>query len=154
VLEYRVKAVPIIFLLVLATGCELWDPRPDIRGFVWGVGDESVPDPNAEIRKKEYSIWPKEIRQAVDDRLVLVGMTKNQVLVAIHLGEKDIRKQFVDTERGKAETWTVWRVNGGWAFCKMPYSQMVTIFFREGAVVQIKFHAETKEAIKATPWTQ
>ena len=107
-----------------------------------------MPDPNADIRKKEYPTWPKEIREAVDDRLVLVGMAKNQVLASIHLDVKDIQKQMVDATSEKVESWVVWKLYNGWAYLKMPKSQMVTISFREGTVVQVEFHTDTKGAYK------
>jgi hypothetical protein len=135
-----------VSLLVLAGGCELWDPRPGMRDFFYGLGDSSAPDPNAEIRKKEYPTWPKEIREAVDERLVLVGMTKNQVLVTIRLAENDIPKQIVETADGKIENWTLWRVANGWTGWKMLHSQMVTVSIRNDTVSQIEFHTEAKDA--------
>jgi hypothetical protein len=146
-----VKAVPIVLLLVLAGGCEIWDPRPGLNDFFWGLGDKSVPDPNAEIRKKEYPAWPKEIREAVDDHLVLVGMTKNQVLAAIRLAEKDIPKEVVEIADGKIENWTVWKLANGWACCRMSDSQRVTISLRRETVSQIEFHTQTKGLTPVTP---
>jgi hypothetical protein len=138
------KVVPFVLLLALAGGCEIWDPRPGLNDFLWGLGDESVPDPTLDIRKKEYPSWPKETREAVDGRVVLVGMTKNQALVALRLAEKEIAKQVVETTAGTVESWCVWKVANGWAYWKMRYSQMVTISFSGGKVVQLEFHSDTK----------
>lgn len=145
------KNACLIGLLALAGGCEIWDPRPGLRDFFWGLGDQSIPDPNEEIRKKEYPTWPKEIRQAVDAREVQVGMTKNQVLLALRLAEKDIQKQLTDTETGKVENWTVWRTAQGWSAVRIPLrpasyprtyavpvSYKVTLTFRDGTVSQIQ----------------
>jgi len=140
------RAVPILLLVVLVGGCEIWDPRPGLRDFFWGIGDESVPDPSAEIRKKEYHTWPEPIRKAVDDRLVLIGMTRNQALVATRLAEKDIQKQATDTANGNVESWVVWRLADSWAYLKVRNSQKVIITFREGAVQQIDVEMGKPEA--------
>ena len=124
----------ILLAVVVAAGCEVFDPRPAMRDFFYGVGDSSAPDPTEQIRKKEYKSWPKEIREAVDDRMVLVGMTKNQVQAALHLEEKVIQKSVLDGANGKTENWTVWRSHG-WSYLNMHGFQMVTITFRDGAQI-------------------
>ena len=126
-----------ILLAGLVSGCEIWDPRPGLRDFVWGLGDDPLQDPTAEIRKKEYRTWPKPIREAVDGRIVLVGMTKNQAQAAMHLEEKSIQKGTASATGAKMESWIVWRLVKSWAYVKMQYSQMVTITFRDGLVTQI-----------------
>jgi len=152
------KTVVAALALVVASGCEVWDPRPALRDFFWGMGDQSIPDPHAAIRQKEYPTWPEPIRKAVDERLVQVGMTKNQALLALRLAEEDIQKQVTDTGSGKTETWTVWKVPNGWTFTPMPtkrrgpvpFSERVTIVLRDGVVAQIDFSPETEGLEPAT----
>jgi hypothetical protein len=137
-----VKTVPIVLLLVLAGGCEIWDPRPEMRDFFYGLGDSSIPDPNAEIRKKEYPTWPKSVRKAVDDRIVELEMTKNQVLLSTGLAEKDLQKQVTDTAGKQVEIWVMWRSFNAWAHVKIRNCHKVTLTFREGVVKQIDIQPE------------
>lgn len=147
------KLVPFVLLLALASGCEVWDPRPGVRDFFWGMGDESVPDPHAEIRKKEYPTWPKEIREAVDERNVQVGMTRNQALVAVRLAENDIPKQMVESAADKVENWTLWKTSKSWTPGKiLDMSRKMTITFRNGIVDQLVFHTGTgRKIVPASP---
>ena len=129
--------IPILLLTVVGAGCEIWDPRPGMQELMWKATD-SREDPNEEIRKKEFRTWPKSIRDAVDGRLVLVGMTKNQVLVSLRIEEKNIQKTLVPLATGEPiENWVVWRLLKGWSFVKRSQGQMVTITFRNGAVTRI-----------------
>ena len=129
--------LPILMLAVLVSGCEIWDPRPGIQDIIWKVTDPHE-DPTSEIRKKEFRTWPKSIREAVDARLVLVGMTKNQVLVSLRIAEKNIQKNAVTTATDEPiETWTGWRLLTSWSYVKRSQGQMVTLMFRNGVVTRI-----------------
>lgn len=129
--------LPILALAFLVSGCEIWDPRPGMQDLMWKVTDQHQ-DPSAEIRKKEFNTWPRSIREAVDARLVLVGMTKNQVLVSLRMDEKNIQKNVVTTSANEPiENWVVWRLLTSWSFVKRSQGQMVTLTFRNGAVSHI-----------------
>ncbi len=137
VVFYMKTWLPILLLAVLVAGCEIWDPRPGLQNVVWKVTDPHE-DPTIEIRKKEFRTWPKSIREAVDARLVLVGMTKNQVLVSLRIAEKNIQKNVVTTAKDEPiETWIVWRLLTSWSFVKRSQGQMVTLTFRNGVVTRI-----------------
>ena len=127
-----------IFLVAgLAAGCEIWNPSENLNGFFGGIGTPAPQDPTAEIRRQEYHSWAAAIRDAVDRRLVLVGMTKNQVQVALHLEEKRLQKGAIATPNSPVESWVVWRRLTGWSPVKIAQSQMVTITFRNGVVTAI-----------------
>jgi len=129
--------LPILLLAILVSGCEIWDPRPGIQDIMWKVTDPHE-DPTSGIRKKEFHTWPKSIREAVDARLVLVGMTKNQVLVSLRIEEKNIQKNVVTTAKDEPiENWTVWRLLTSWSYVKRSQGQMVTLTFRNGVVTRI-----------------
>jgi len=69
-------------------------------------------------------------------------MTKNQVLAATYLAEKDIQKQVTDTDNGKVENWVMWRSLNAWAYVKINNSHRVSLTFREGVVRQIDVEPE------------
>lgn len=136
------KILPMLLLAVLVSGCEIWDPRPGIQNLMYDITDPHQ-DPTADIRKKEFRTWPKSTREAVDARLVLVGMTKNQVLVSLRIAEKNIQKNVVTTATNEPiETWTVWRLLTSWSFVKRSQGQMVTLTFRNDVVTQIRSAAQ------------
>ena len=132
---------PILMAVVLVAGCEIWDPRPGIQNLMWDITDPHE-DPTSGIRKKEFRTWPKSIQEAVNARLVLVGMTKNQVQVALHLEEKRLQKNAAVTGSEPVENWVAWRLLTGWSPVKRSQSQMVTITFRNGVVTQIETVAQ------------
>jgi len=130
-------ALPILLLAGLVSGCEIWDPSHDLNSFFGGLGTYSSKDPIADVQSEEYRTWSLKIREAVDERRVLVGMTKIQVQAAMHLEEKPIQKLKPDSPNSKVESWIAWRLLKGWSYVKRPQSQMVTILFRDGVVAKI-----------------
>ena len=134
--------LPILLLASWVVGCDVWDPRPGLQDLMWKVTDDTHRDPTAGLRQKEYRTWPKPIRQAVDSRLVLVGMTKNQVQVAMHIEEKNIQKTVTASTSETVESWVVWRLLNSWSYVKRMQSQMVTITFRNGVVTLVETVAE------------
>lgn len=134
--------LPILLSAILVTGCEIWDPRPGIQDIMWKVTDPHE-DPSSEIRKKEFKTWPRSIREDVNARLVLKGMTKNQVLVSLRMDEKNIQKTVVTTTTNEPiESWVVWRLLTSWSFVKRSQGQMVMITFQNGVVTQIRTVAQ------------
>lgn len=129
--------LPIFLFAVLAAGCEIYDPRSGLQDLVWDLTDDTPADPTQAIWKKEYQTWPKSIRDAVDGRLVLVGMTKNQVQVSLHLEEARVQKGAAAAPSEPVESWVVWRLLTGWSPVKRAKSQMVTITFRNGVVSRL-----------------
>jgi len=133
-----VKTVLAILLVAgLMSGCEIWDPSHDLNSFFGSFGNYPSQDQTAEIRSEEYHTWPLKIREAVDNRRVLVGMTKNQAQAALRLEEKRLQKLKSDSTDNKIESWIAWRLLKGWSYVKRPQSQMITILFRDGIVAKI-----------------
>jgi len=124
-------------LLALSGGCEFFDARPKLNEWLYSIGSDNSPNPTDEIRKKYYHTWPKPMQEAVDTRTVLPGMDKNQVQVALRLGESLIKKSTTESVNGPFEVWTVWQLGNGWSFAKRKDGRETSICFQEGKVVQI-----------------
>ena len=128
--------LPLLFLAGLLAGCKTFNPRSDREGMTWVANTEVSPGSTDEIRKQEYPTWPKSVREEVDQRLVLVGMTRNQVQVSTRIEAKRIQGAMA-APNGPVETWVLWRLMSGWSPVKMHHSIMVTITFRNGVVTKI-----------------
>jgi hypothetical protein len=140
---FRLLTSPLIACLFLISVCACSDlAQLDFRSAIYTAATALTPrEENSElraIRKKYYSSWPKEIRRAVNDREVLVGMDKYQVQLALQIEEAIIQRQFVQSKDGPVEIWSVWKTPNGWAFTKVQPSRAFSIRFLNGKVVELR----------------
>jgi len=125
----------------LSTGCKNL-MELDFRGAANDAAFALTPrEENTEltaIRKKYYRTWSKEMRRAVNDREVLVGMDKYQVQVSTRIEEFIVQRQLSSSKDGPVEIWTLWKTSSGWAFTKVEPSRPFTIRFVNGKVAELR----------------
>jgi len=94
---------------------------------------------SARIKQENYDSWSPAMQHAVDNKQLVPGMSKLQVLAVTDVPEVLVQKRTTIARAGVIETWVLYKSFGSYYYANTGIASTVVINFLDGAVDTVSY---------------